>query len=86
MSDKETSDLSINRVECPHCEAVWINGQHYWRTGAVGNEADLAGLICNTTHGCQEKCINPQIGNETGDTWAERMKYITVLQNEMKGP
>ena len=84
MSEKEVSDLSINRVQCPHCEAVWINGQHYWSTGAIGNEVDLAGLVCNTTHGGAEKCINPQIGTESGDSWEKRMNYIKVLKEEMK--
>jgi hypothetical protein len=84
MSDKEVSDFSINRVECPHCQAVWINGQHYWSTGATGNEIDLAGLVCNTPHGSAEKCINPQIGAEGGDTWAARMKYFKELQEETK--
>ena len=84
MSDKETSDLSINRVECPHCEAVWINGQHYWRTGATGSELDLASVVCNTPHGNSKQCINPMIGQEGGDTWEDRMKYINALQKEMK--
>ena len=29
-SEKEYSDLSMTRVECPKCGATWINGQHYW--------------------------------------------------------
>lgn len=86
MTDKETSDFSLKRDECPHCGAVWINEQHYWQTGALGNEADLAGLVCNTPYGCPEKCINPQIGNETGDTWEKRMDYFNLLQEEMKEP
>ena len=86
MSNKELSDFSISRVECPHCQAVWINGQHYWSTGAEGNEADLAGLVCNTPHGKAEQCINPQIGTENGDTWEKRMEYIKVLQERTKEP
>ena len=84
MSDKEISDFSINRAECPHCHAVWINGQHYWATGSIGNEADLSGLVCSTPHGDSEKCINPQIGMEGGDTWAKRMNYFKELQEEKK--
>lgn len=86
MSDKETSDLSLSRAECPHCHAVWINGTHYWSTGRTGqnSEYDLAGLVCNTQHGNTEKCINPQKGKEGGDTWEDRMKYINALQKEMK--
>jgi len=84
MSDKETSDFSVSRLECSHCNAIWINGQHYWATGAAGNEMDLAGLVCNTQHGCSEKCINPTIGMEGGDTWAKRMEYFKTLQEETK--
>ena len=84
MSDKEVSDFSINRIECPHCKAVWINNQHYWSTGATGNEVDLAGLVCNTPHGSPGQCINPQIGTEGGDTWAKRMEYFKELQEETK--
>ena len=84
MSDKETSDFSVSRLECSHCGAMWINGQHYWATGAKGNELDLSSLVCNTPHGSAGKCINPQIGAEGGDTWAKRMKYFKELQEEMK--
>ncbi len=45
---------------------------------------DLAGLVCNTQHGCSEKCINPTIGMEGGDTWAKRMEYFKTLQEETK--
>ena len=84
MSDKEVSDLTMSRTECPHCHAVWINGVHYWKTGFVGNEADLAGLVCNTAHGDSSKCINPQLGNETGDTWSQRLKLLSALEKEKK--
>ena len=77
MSEKETSDLSMKRVECEKCSAIWINGQHYWRTGCLGNEKDLAGLVCNNLG--NEKCINPQKGIEGGDTWAQRLKDIEKL-------
>jgi len=77
MSEKEVSGLSLKRVECETCGAVWINGQHYWQTGYKGNELDLAGLVCNN-HG-NAKCINPQKGAEGGDTWEKRLEYITKL-------
>ena len=80
MSEKETSDFSVKRVECEKCGAVWINGQHYWRTGYTGNEKDLASLVCNN-HG-NEKCINPKKGVEGGDTWEQRLKDIDRLINE----
>ena len=82
MSEKETSDLSMSRVECEKCGAVWINGQHYWRTGMVGNEVDLASLVCRS-HG-NEKCINPQKHVEGGDTWAKRLQDIDRLMDEIK--
>ena len=44
----EFSDLKLERKSCDKCGATWINGQHIWSgTGAVGNEDDLAGLVCN---------------------------------------
>jgi hypothetical protein len=82
MSDKETSDLSLSRVECEKCGAIWINGKHYWGTGAVGNEKDLAGLVCQN-HG-NEQCINPQKDAEGGDTWEKRLGDITqMLEDKM---
>ena len=27
-------------------EALWLNGQHYWYTGRIGNERDLSNLVC----------------------------------------
>ena len=41
MIDKELSNLSIDRRECPKCGATWIDGTHRWNTGMVGNELDL---------------------------------------------
>ena len=43
--DRELSDLSLSRTECPKCGAVWINGKHTWATGAAGSEKDLASLV-----------------------------------------
>jgi hypothetical protein len=48
MNDRNLSELSLERKECPKCGAVWINGQHMWRTGAKGSELDLAGLAITT--------------------------------------
>jgi len=78
MADKELSDLSIERKECPKCGALWINGQHYWSgTGKIGNELDLAGLVCNKLG--DETCINSCVGKEGGVTWAQR---LTELEND----
>lgn len=71
MSNKELSDLSLDRKECPKCGAIWLNGQHYWSgTGNVGDPHDLAGLVCNT-YG-DSTCINPCKGSDSGDTWQKR--------------
>ena len=81
--DKPMSDLSFTRVECPKCEAVWINGQHVWRgTGnqTDNSEMDLAGLVCNKFG--DETCINPCKGLEGGTTWADRMKALEKFEEE----
>jgi len=80
MTEKETSDLSLSRVQCPKCEAIWINGQHYWNTGCVGNEVDLASLVCRNLGDSQ--CINPQKHVEGGDTWEKRLQEIDRLFQE----
>jgi hypothetical protein len=86
MSEKETSDFAISRVECPHCKACWIDGKHYWSTGATSDrsEIDLAGLVCNTQHGDPSQCINPQLGNESGDSWSQRLLDLYKLEAKKK--
>ena len=74
MESKELSDLKLDRKECPKCGAVWLNGQHTWKTGAKGNELDLAGLVCNKLG--DANCINPVKGIEGGVTWAERLDTL----------
>lgn len=78
----DLSDLSLKRKECPKCGAVWINDQHYWATGAKGNELDLAGLVCNTAN--SELCVNPQKGKEGGDTWEKRLRLLNSLDKRIK--
>ena len=80
MPNRELSDLSLSRKECPKCGATWINGQHRWATGMEGNERDLAGLVCNNLG--DETCINPKKGQEGGDTWEERFKLIGKLGDD----
>ena len=80
--NKELSDLSMERKECPKCGATWLNGEHYWSgTGKKGNELDLAGLVCNRLG--DNNCINPCRGQDGGDTWAKRMEELENNGPEM---
>tara|TARA_B100000925_G_scaffold124053_1_gene92161 strand:+ start:521 stop:766 length:246 start_codon:yes stop_codon:yes gene_type:complete len=76
---KELSDLKLERKECPKCGAVWMNGEHYWKTGSKGNEHDLAGLVCNQLG--DNTCINPMKGQEGGDTWEKRLEFLTKMED-----
>ena len=80
------SNLRLERKECPKCGAVWLNGQHRWATGAVGNDLDLAGLVCNQVDD-DAGCINEVRGTEGGDTWEKRAQKIQKLleQAELDG-
>ena len=83
-SDRELSELSMTRAECPKCGAVWINGQHYWSgTGKLGNELDLAGLVCNKLGNFQ--CINPKRGSDGGDTWEKRLEDLNNMSVDDDG-
>lgn len=74
-NEKELSNLKLDRKECPKCKAIWLNGQHYWSgTGKLGNELDLAGLVCNNLG--DDTCINPCLGKEGGQTWAKRLEGL----------
>ena len=71
-NNREFSDLTMSRTECPKCGATWLNGQHYWSgTGRLGDPHDLAGLVCNKFGNHQ--CINPVKGSDSGDTWERRL-------------
>ena len=75
MIDKEMSDFSLERKECPKCGALWLNGQHYWSgTGKEGDPHDLAGLVCNKLG--DHTCINPCKGSDSGITWAKRLTQL----------
>ena len=67
---------------CPKCNAKWLEGVHYWSTGAVGNEHDLAGLVCNSLG--DDTCINPQKGSEEGQTWEKRLAELGILEKNMR--
>ena len=77
MNDRDLSDLKIQRVECPKCGAVWLNGKHIWSGTGVskeGSELDLAGLVCNKLG--DQTCINPAKGKGGGDTWESRLSNL----------
>ena len=70
---------------CPKCQAKWLDGQHYWATGKPGNEADLAGLVCNNLDPDDpesSQCINPARGQEGGTTWEYRRGFADGLMTE----
>ena len=73
----------MNCKQCEKCGAKWINGQHYWSTGALGDEADLAGLVCNKLG--NELCINPKRGDESGTTWEKRESQLKDIDQAMDG-
>ena len=79
MSDKEISDLSIKRDECPRCQAIWLNGQHTWTgTGCRGDEEVLHNLVCSRVN--DPRCINRKYlkGHtyQGKDTWEKRRDFI----------
>ena len=80
-NDRELSDLSLDRKECPKCGAIWLAGQHYWSgTGVKGNDLDLAGLVCNQL--ADNRCINPVRGQVGGDTWEKRLEDLDKFADE----
>ena len=77
MESKEVSELSLSRVECEKCGAIWINGKHMFSGTAASydnSELDLAGLVCNK-YG-NEQCINHKKGEDGGQTWAYRSGFV----------
>ena len=67
-------------MKCQVCQASWIAGQLFWSTGKPGRNLDLASLCCNRLAALDptkfELCANPCKGQEGGDTWEERMKFL----------
>ena len=60
--------------QCERCGARWLNGVHYWHTGKVGSDLDLAGLVCNVVK--DPRCANSLRGMTGGDTWEARAAFI----------
>lgn len=64
---------------------MWAGGKLFWSTGKIGEEVDLAGLVCNQLDAEDtDLCINPQRGASGGQTWEYRRGYIDGLTDEMK--
>ena len=82
--DKELSDLKMERVECSICGAVWINGQHRWRTGITGDEETLSNLVCSyvTKPGCINKKAQRGKLYTNKDSWEKRAKFIDAWSEE----
>lgn len=72
----------MNTKICPKCESRWVDGQHYWHTGKLGDPHDLAGLVCNTLG--DSTCINPCKGSDSGDTWDKRMGIFQNIKKEIE--
>ena len=72
-NDREFSDLTMSRAECPKCGATWINGEHRWSgTGVKGSRVRSCWIsICNKLSDFQ--CINPSKGKDGGDNWERRL-------------
>jgi hypothetical protein len=71
----------MNCKKCEVCSATWVDGQLYWSgTQKQGRNLDLASLCCNRLAALDptkfELCANPCKGQEGGDTWEERMKFL----------
>jgi len=72
----------MDTKRCSKCGACWIWGQHYWSgTAKLGNELDLAGLVCNNLEDTIEG-INPMRGERGGDTWAKRLNKLEDFKDE----
>ena len=84
---EEGKNLEVTK--CPACEATWIDGQLFWATGKPGRDIDLSGLVCNMLERVDpvkaKLCINKCKGNEGGDTWADRLKFIDENFNKEGG-
>jgi len=80
MQDKEVSNLSLERKECPKCGAVWLNGQHRWTgTGKTGDPEVLSNLVCSVVN--DSNCANPSYKKghiyQNKDSWEKRKSFIS---------
>jgi hypothetical protein len=68
--------------QCERCGARWINGVHYWATGKVGSDLDLAGLVCNVV--MDPRCVNSLRGMTGGQTFQSRMGFLDGATDAMQ--
>jgi hypothetical protein len=78
MESKEINDLELKTKICKKCGAKWLNGQHYWSTGRIGDDQTLSNLVCGLVE--SPECVNPAHikGHVYGekDSWEKRAKFI----------
>lgn len=79
--DGSCQDATSDSAKCEVCQATWLQGQLFWATGKPGRNIDLAGLCCNRLAELDpekfERCANPCKGREGGETWADRLAFLT---------
>jgi len=46
MDPEVTTGLELKSKVCSKCGAKWLNGQHYWSTGLIGDDQTLSNLVC----------------------------------------
>ncbi len=84
MDPEVTTGLELKSKVCIKCGAKWLNGQHYWSTGIIGDDQTLSNLVCSLVE--SPNCVNPvhKKGHIYGekDTWEKRRKFI---DNNYKG-
>jgi hypothetical protein len=80
MDPEVTTGLELKSKVCSKCGAKWLNGQHYWSTGFVGDPETLSNLVCGLVE--SNECINKshKRGHIYGDkdTWEKRSKFIQL--------
>ena len=59
MDPEATTGLTLESKVCTKCGAKWLNGQHYWSTGIIGDDQTLSNLVCSLVE--SPDCVNPVI-------------------------
>lgn len=73
-------DCKIKCYFCTVCGIKMDNGVFYYsHNNTLVSPEDLAGVVCNNIMSNPEKyekCINPQKGNTTGDSFKKRLEFL----------